>query len=114
MSNTTRQYLATTILEGQTVSNAIDCQNTTLVALSISSSFSGTSITFQGSIDLNGTYFSVVDGNNNVITYDVSQSRYVLIAAADFMGAEFLKIISNNSQSGGDCTITAVTIPLQV
>jgi hypothetical protein len=111
-TNATRQFFPITISVGQTESDIIDFQNTTLVGLDIPTNFSGTSITLKASISLNGTYRNVPDGNGDAITIDITPNTLVPFVGADFFATQFVKLVSNISQSGSDCTLTAIGIPL--
>jgi len=93
-----------TIASGQTVSTALSVAGMDLVAVLIPSVFTGTTITFQGSID--GSTFSALynhDGTAYSLT-NVAASRLIQFTANDFIGMNYIKLVSNSSE-GADRTI---------
>lgn len=92
--------LTVTIADSATQSGAIDLRGHSLVGLFLPSTFDGTTVTFQTSLTLGGTYVDVQDGTGSAISKTSAASKYVPISPTDFAGVRYLKITAGTSQTG--------------
>jgi hypothetical protein len=101
---------AATIASGQSLSAAICVGAGVPLAVQMPAAFTGTSLTFQGSID-GTTYQNVYDGSMEV-SVDVAAGRTVVLPAAALAAFPFLKIRSGTAGSptseGGDRVLTVL------
>ena len=95
-----------TIASGQTVSNAVDLGDNTLVGLQLGT-MTGTAITFQASTSLTGTYVAVKGSDGASISYTTASNTYVAIQPAILAGVRFIKIVSNGAEAS-DRTVVGV------
>jgi hypothetical protein len=100
----TNPAVSAVIANGQTASGAISTGGMGLVGIYIPAAFTGTTITFQGSTAVAGTFVPVYNSSGQV-SYTVSTSRYIAINPADIVGIPFLKIVSGSSE-GAARTLT--------
>lgn len=98
------------ISNGQQVSQAIDMAGNTLTGLIMPSSFTGTSITFQSSVD-NTTFIDMYDTAGNALSVTVAANRWVAFAPQDFAGVRYLKLKSGSAEAA-DRSITLVLRPV--
>lgn len=96
-----------TIAINTTTSTALDLSTNGFVGLIIPSAFTGTAITFTGSID-NSTFTALYNSDNSAFSITVSASRYYCLNPADFLGMRYVKIVSNASEAAAR-TITVVS-----
>lgn len=96
-----------TIAISTTTSEAIDLGSLGFVGIILPSAFTGTAITFTGSID-NSTFTALYNSNNSAYSIAVSASRYYMLNPADFMGSRYIKLVSNATEAAGR-TITVIT-----
>jgi hypothetical protein len=92
------QYRDVVIPISESESAVYDLHNFTPVSLFVPSGFDGTSVTFLWSPD-NGTFFEQVDGAGAVYSLNVAAGEVVSIPAVDFLGARYLKIVSNATET---------------
>ena len=91
--------LSATIASGSSLSGAISLSYLTVVSILIPSTFDGSAITFQGSVD-GINYFNLYDEAGTEINFPVSASRLVKITNANyFFGLEYLKIRAGTAAS---------------
>ena len=86
-----------TVAAGQTVSEAIDLGDATLVGIHIPATFDGTQIKLQTSPTLAGTYTQL--HNNGDYTLTVAASKYLYLDPSITAGVRFLRIECVTSQS---------------
>lgn len=96
-----------TISNGGTTSTAIDLSSLGFVGFILPSAFTGTAITFTGSID-NSTFTALYNSSNSAYSITVAASRYYMLNPADFMGSRYIKLVSNATE-GGARTISVIT-----
>lgn len=91
---------AATIANGQTVSAAIPTTGLSLVGIQLPAAFTGTTITFQGSVD--GTTYQVVKSTTSgtSLSYTVAQGTYVAVDPTPFYGLQFIKLVSGSAEGG--------------
>lgn len=89
------------IANGQTVSAAIPTQALSLVGIQLPAAFTGTTITFQGSVD--GSTYQVVKSTTSgtSLSYTVAQGTYVAIDPTPFYGLAYIKLVSGSSEAAG-------------
>lgn len=111
-------YETVTIAASGTVSGAIDLHGCTPVGVFVPSTFDGTTIKFQASTTLDGTYVAVEDGAGTPaeITLNTSAaSKYIAISSAiqeQLRGIRFLKLVAGTSQATTDTVITLAVRPI--
>lgn len=91
---------AASIANAGTASAAIPTQGLSLVGIQLPAAFTGTAITFQGSVD-GTTYqpvYSTISGT--ALSYTVAQGRYIAIDPAPFYGLAYIKLVSGSSEGG--------------
>lgn len=91
-------FAAAAIASGQTVSAAIPVNGLALVGIQLPAAFTGTALTFQGSLD--GVLFQpiFVTTSGTALSYTVAQGHYVAIDPAPFQGLKALKLVSGTSE----------------
>jgi hypothetical protein len=93
------------ITSGQTVSDAINLNNRTLLGLQFAT-FTGVAVTFQGSSD-GITYVAVKDTAGASVSFTVASDTYVVIQPAILAGLKFVKLVSGSAE-GANRTVTAI------
>jgi len=96
-----------TIAINTTTSDVIDLGSNGFVGIILPSAFTGTAITFTGSID-NSTFTALYNSSNSAFSIAVAASRYYILNPADFLGTRYVKLVSNASEAAAR-TITVVT-----
>lgn len=89
-----------TIANGGTESANVNLRGMTLCGMYLPGAFTGTAISFLVSDENGGTYIAVADGAGSDISKTVEASKYIKLDPSDFAGIQFLKIVSNASESG--------------
>lgn len=103
--------ISATIANAATTTAAIDLAGTSLVAIQFPAAFTGTSVTFQASTTLSGTYQAVIDGSGTTLTKTVVAARYMVLDPLEFAGIQFIKIVSSASEAA-QRDLIIVTRPL--
>jgi len=99
--------LICTILSGNYISEIVDTKSTSLIGLTLPSSFNGDRLAFQ--VSTNGTdFFNFKDKNNNNIIIDISKNNSFSFGRDDFLAWNYIKIISDKEQNS-DINITLQT-----
>lgn len=80
-----------------TTTPAIKMGGMSLVGVKVPSTFTGTALTFTMCDTLAGTYVPV-NNSSGPVSYTVAQGNYYVIDPKDFMGIQFLKIISGSTE----------------
>lgn len=89
-----------TIASSGTTSGAVDLGGTTLAGLIMPASFTGTSVTFTVSDELAGTYRTVyAEDGVTAASADITAGGYIPLDYGLFMGARFIKIVSNATEA---------------
>lgn len=97
-----------TISNGDSQSDSVSINQTTLTGLFVPDGFLGGTITFQTSLD-GDTYFPVEDGDGAEFAAGVGTPPcYVPVPPAKFAGLSFLKITSNVNQNT-NVTVTVMS-----
>lgn len=92
------QPLTATILNGQTTSDAINTFATGITIIEMPAAFDGTQLTFQTSSD--GVTFQDYYNINNVpVAVTCTAGRNYGLAAQDFYGVQWIKVVSNASET---------------
>lgn len=99
INNIETRVESVTISNGGTTSTAIDTSGLSILGIVIPSSFTGTAISFQTSID-NSTYNNLYNTSNTLVSMNVTQARSYGIVPSDFAGWRFLKLVSNATEGG--------------
>lgn len=111
-------YKQVTVASGQTVSSAIDLHGTTPVGIFLPSTFDGTTVKFQASTALDGTFYAVEDGAGTPaeITLTASaHSKYIAFSSAiqqQLRGIRFIKVVTGTAQSSTDTVLTLALRPI--
>lgn len=80
-----------------TTSNALHVIGKSLVALIIPAAITGTIISFQSSYD--GVIFNdAYNSSGNKLEVTVAANRHIHLTPADFYGAKFVKLVSNQTE----------------
>ena len=97
-----------TIESSGTTSSARDLNGLgNLVALVTPSTLTGTSFTFQASVD--GSTYNNVYNEGTQYSVTVAASRYVALDPAVFAGAQYVKVVSGSTEAA-ERTITLVSV----
>lgn len=89
--------VSATIANGQQESSALSLAGFTLVGIQFPAAFTGTTVTFEMSDAVGGTYVPVYN-SAGLVTYTIAQGRYYAIDPKDFYGINFLKIKSGSAE----------------
>lgn len=90
-----------------TTSTTIDLGSKGFVGIIMPAAFTGTAITFTGSVD-NSTFVALYNSDNSAFSITVSASRYYVLNPADFLGCRYVRIVSNATE-GASRTLTVLT-----
>lgn len=89
---------AVTILINTTTSTDIDLSSRGFVGFVIPSAFTGTAVTFTGSVD--GTnFFALYNSDNTAYSITVGTSRFYCLNPADFLGMRYVRLVSGSSEA---------------
>ena len=100
MAKNLRLTDAVTIASSGTVSTALTLQsNRVPVAIVLPAAFTGTTVTFQASVD-DASYNAVYNGSSQY-SIDIGVSRFVALNTSVFEGVKFVKIISGSTETAG-------------
>lgn len=91
-------FAAATIASGQTVSAAIPTAGLSLCGVQLPAAFTGTTLTFQGSVD--GTTYQVIKSTTSgtSLSYTVAQGTFAAIDPTPFYGLSYIKLVSGSSE----------------
>ena len=91
---------ATSIASSGTTTPAIPTSGLSLVGIQLPATFTGTAITFLGSVD--GTTYQVLKSTTSgtSLSYTVAQATYVAIDPTPFYGLAYIKLVSGSSEGG--------------
>lgn len=89
---------AVTILSGATVSSILSTSGMTLVGIQVPAAFTGTVITVQASDSATGSFFPVYN-SAGALSYTVAPSRWLVIDPKDFIGLQFIKLVSGTAEA---------------
>lgn len=95
-----------TIASSGTVSTAVDLGGHNLVGIQTPAALTGTTMTFQGSVD-GSTYNVLYDTDGTALSITVAVDSLILIVPSDFAAVRYLKLVSGSSE-GAERTITLV------
>jgi hypothetical protein len=91
-------FASTSIAISTTTSVAIPTKGLSLVGIQMPAAFTGTAITFTGSVDCT-TYQAVYSTTSGTaLSYTVAQGHYVAIDPTPFYGLNCLKIVSGSTE----------------
>jgi hypothetical protein len=100
-----------TIANGASLSNEVDLETKTLIAIDMPASWTAANLTLQASVD-NSTWDNVFDSLGTEVTITAAASRFILLNPADFVSVRYLKVRSGTSgtpvNQGGARTITLI------
>lgn len=91
-----------------TTSDPVMLNGNNLCGFIMPASFVGTSITFNMSDKIDGTFVPVYDDTGTALTYTVSTSRYVRVKPSDFAGIRVLQLVSSSSEAANTVVKLAV------
>jgi hypothetical protein len=100
-SNALRQSRTAVITTNGTASAEVDLDGEVLCGISTPSSLVGTSLTFTVATASGGTFNNMMDGNGNVYTLTMSTNDYIRLNPNDFVGVQFIKLVSGSTETGG-------------
>ena len=90
----------TVTLPAGTKTAAIDLAGFTLVGVQLPTTFTGTTMTFEASSAIDGTFVAVKAGTSGAaLSYTVAQATWAALDPKDFYGLNFIKIVSGSSES---------------
>lgn len=85
-------YLSCTVASSATTSNAISLYGSTICAVQIPASFTGTTLGFLGSID-KGASFAPTRNSSGAISYTVAADSIVGLDPKDFIAYDQIKLV---------------------
>ena len=100
-----------TILDGQTVSDAVFTKSNVVTGIIAPSTFSGITLTFQVSVDKTN-FFPLFNADGSLYTLTVAASQAVISIPQQLAGWNAFKLVSNTTQSGSDAEIIVVARPI--
>lgn len=100
------------IASGAALSGALNLGGLRLVGLAVPATVTGSTLTFQVSVDGGTTWVNMFDKGGNEIAIAIGASRLVVLDPADFAGVQWLKVRSGTSgtpvNQGQDTTFQLV------
>lgn len=94
-----KNSFAVTIASSGTTSGSAYLNDHVLCGFALPATFTGTSVTFQGSLD-GSTFYTVYDETNTAITVNVTQGRAYSLNVVDFAAWPYIKIVSGSAEGG--------------
>lgn len=94
-----------TIASGQTTSGAVWIGDKYPAILQMPATFTGATVSFQGSVDL--STYQAIQWGGSLYTETVTASKNVVLSAEPFLGFSAIKIVSASSEAA-DRTITVI------
>lgn len=97
------KYLVTsqvTIAGSGTTTSAINTQGLSLVGIQLPAAFTGTSLSFLGSLDCVSYQPVYTTTSGTLLSYTVAQAHYVVIDPVPFYGLKCVKLVSGSTESG--------------
>lgn len=91
-----QSQLTATIASGQTTSGVVNLSGLLPVCLQMPATFTGTTVTFQGSFD--GTVFQPINAGGVAYTETVTTSVMVVLDPTMFQGLKQIKIVSGATE----------------
>lgn len=96
-----------TIANGQTVSGAVDLNDLVFAGFMTPAAFTGTAVTFQGSVD-GANYAQICDDTGTALSVTVTTSKSYSINPIYFLGYTHIKLVSGSSEAAArDLTVFA-------
>jgi len=95
------------IANGQAISSPVDVAGTTLAGIYMPAAFTGTSLTFQASKTIDGTYQTIFRLGAD-FSVAVAPGKFVALNPSDFAGAQFIKIVSSANEAASRTLSLAV------
>lgn len=80
-----------------TTSAVIDLNANGFVGFIMPAAFTGTAVTFSGSVD-NIAFADLYNASNIIFSITVSAARYYCLNPSDFLGMRYVKIVSNATE----------------
>lgn len=90
--------VAAVIAMSTNITGVINLNGFSLVGILFPATFTGTTVTFEASID--GTNFFPVKSttSGSSLSYTVAQGTYAAIDPKDFLGIQYLKVVSGSTE----------------
>jgi hypothetical protein len=102
-----------TVNAGETVSNSVDLGGTEMVGLFIPAEFDGTTLFFEVSTSLTGTYVPLRNGDGSRFDIVTAASNYEPIRSlAVIAGVRFVRLVCVTAQSTTSTVFTIASRPL--
>ena len=98
--------LTVTIANGQTVSTAADLAGASICGVWLPAAFTGTTLTFQASRTVDGTYGAV----QGVSLTPVAAGQFVPVDPTKFYGVRFVKVVSGSAEGAARSVILATRV----
>lgn len=86
-----------TIALNGTTSSVLDLRSKGLVGFLMPAAFTGTVITFSGSMD-NVTFGALYNADNTQFSITVAVDRFYCLNPADFVGVRYIKFVSGSTE----------------
>ena len=86
------------ILNGETVSTAVDLIGVVPVALLTPSALTSASITLQGSVD-GTTYYPIYNTIGTQLSVTIGTTRHIGLLPQDFVGFRYIKIVASGAEA---------------
>lgn len=99
-----KHFFPVIIASGQTASASAQIGDLILTGFILPAAFTGTAVTFQGSLD-NITFYTIYDSTNTALTATVTQGRAYTMNLVNFTTWPYMKIVSGSAE-GADRTVT--------
>jgi hypothetical protein len=111
-----RDYTKTVTIEvGKTISTIANLHGASIVGIETDGNLTGTTIKFQRSFTQDGTYkeykthdLTVIPSTVKSIELGINNADTFGLNATDFAGLQFVKLVSNASQTGSNSVVTLI------
>ena len=92
--------VAAVIANTEQESSAINLAGRNFCGIYLPAAFTGTALTFLASDAIDGDYLPIkVTTSGTALSYTVAQGNYVAVNPQDFLGVNFLKVVSGSAQA---------------
>lgn len=105
--NTQFQTTTLTVENGQTTSDALNCNGQGMIGLIMPAALTSTALTFTGSQD-NSTFTAFYNTQGVQLTVACAASRIILFTPGDLIGLQYIKLVMGSAE-GGRRSIQAIT-----